>query len=173
VHILMAYDVTLVNMNLMYAVIDHRVDFQVYNPLGLLSVASCLRRKDTGSTSGTTSCSLSRIWVTLSTLRPSPDCGRGCRRGRFQLHGQSPSLHFAGCQAIEGRQAGDRGRPWRRGPDRRSPQNHGELPWIDYVCYGEENCPWWIWSIISSQRLATPKRSPNRCPDSLLAWPRT
>lgn len=41
----MGYDVTLVNINLMYAVIDDSVDFQVYNPLGLLYIAACLERE--------------------------------------------------------------------------------------------------------------------------------
>ena len=38
----MAYDVTLVNLNLMFATIEGVVDFQAYAPLGLLYIAAVL-----------------------------------------------------------------------------------------------------------------------------------
>jgi anaerobic magnesium-protoporphyrin IX monomethyl ester cyclase len=38
-------DVTLINLNLMYSVANNAIDFQVYNPLGLLYIASCLGRE--------------------------------------------------------------------------------------------------------------------------------
>jgi anaerobic magnesium-protoporphyrin IX monomethyl ester cyclase len=41
----MACDVTLINVNLMFAVIDGAVDFQAYAPLGLLYIAACLERE--------------------------------------------------------------------------------------------------------------------------------
>lgn len=40
-----AYDITLFNINLMYAVVDGIIDFQVYNPLGLLYIISCLEKE--------------------------------------------------------------------------------------------------------------------------------
>ena len=41
----MNFDITLVNINLMFAVVDRSVDFQVYEPLGLLYIAACLERE--------------------------------------------------------------------------------------------------------------------------------
>lgn len=41
----MAFDVTLVNLNLMFAVNDGLVDFQIYEPLGLLYITACLERE--------------------------------------------------------------------------------------------------------------------------------
>ena len=41
----MDYDVTLVNINLMFAVIDGSVDFQAYIPLGLMSISACLEKE--------------------------------------------------------------------------------------------------------------------------------
>jgi anaerobic magnesium-protoporphyrin IX monomethyl ester cyclase len=38
-------DITLVNVNLMYALIDGAADFQVYEPLGLMYIASCLEQE--------------------------------------------------------------------------------------------------------------------------------
>lgn len=39
------YDITLLNVNLMYAVVDGIIDFQIYNPLGLLYITSCLEKE--------------------------------------------------------------------------------------------------------------------------------
>jgi radical SAM superfamily enzyme YgiQ (UPF0313 family) len=41
----MESDITLVNLNLMYAVVDGAVDYQAYLPLGLLSIASVLEKE--------------------------------------------------------------------------------------------------------------------------------
>ncbi|MDY6967911.1 MAG: radical SAM protein [Spirochaetota bacterium] len=41
----MDFDITLINVNLMYAVVDGLVDFQIYNPLGILQIASYLEKE--------------------------------------------------------------------------------------------------------------------------------